>query len=169
MDAGGSNPSGSDCCPRSTCSVRSASASGWTESAPAPSAARLRWRPCAAGRTGPLRHTSRCTRAEDCGPRARRHTREMTEGQLCRDHLWELPGKQPSGPDCPPSSLRPPPSPRPHLPLSCCSRWCAQPSPPYGDAFSLTLGLHRGQSPSSLQVKELIMDQVLPVGDHNPW
>ena len=37
------------------------------------------------------------------------------------------------------------------------------------DAFSLTLGLHRGQSPSSLQVKELIMDQVLPVGDHNPW
>uniref|UniRef100_A0A4W2GV36 Ring finger protein, transmembrane 2 n=1 Tax=Bos indicus x Bos taurus TaxID=30522 RepID=A0A4W2GV36_BOBOX len=59
----------------STCSVRSASASGWTVSAPARSAARLPWIPCAAGRTGPLRHTSRCTRAEDCGPGARRHTR----------------------------------------------------------------------------------------------
>lgn len=73
--------------PRSTCSVRSASASGWTVSAPARSAAQLPWIPCAAGRTGPLRHTSRCTRAEDCGPGARRHTREMMEGQRCQDHL----------------------------------------------------------------------------------
>ena len=62
-----------------------------------------------------------------------------------------------------PLSIQPPvPHPTPALTFLSCL-------PPHGDAFSLTLGLHRGQSPSSLRVKELIMDQILPVGDHNPW
>lgn len=50
------------CYPHSTCSVRSASACGWTGSAPAHSAARLPWIPCVAGRMGPRLHTCRCTK-----------------------------------------------------------------------------------------------------------
>lgn len=50
------------CCPCSTCSVRSASACGWTGSALAHSAALLPWIPCDAGRMGPRLHTCRCTK-----------------------------------------------------------------------------------------------------------
>lgn len=82
--------------------------------------------------------------------------------------LWELPGNSPRAP----TVLHPafvPTAPALTF-LSRAVHGVRILSPPHGDAlFSLTLGLHRGQSPSSLQVKELIMDQVLPVGDHNPW
>ncbi|XP_058387485.1 RING finger and transmembrane domain-containing protein 2 isoform X2 [Diceros bicornis minor] len=78
------HPGRPDCCPPSTCSVRSACASGWTGSAPARSAARWPWMPCAAGRTEPRQPTSRCIRADD-------------EAHLGDDGglLWGLPGEQP--------------------------------------------------------------------------
>lgn len=104
---------GTQCCPRSTCSVRSASACGWTASAPARSAAPSLWTPCAAGRMGPPRRTSRCIRAP----------REAAEGQPRWVWLWDSwrTGHKHLLSCRPPSST----SSHLHLPLSSWGTVCA--------------------------------------------
>lgn len=78
------------CCPHSTCSVKSASAYGWTGSAPARSAAPLPLIPCVAGRMGPRLHTCRCTKLNTS-------VWGDGEGPALLSPALRVPGKEPPG------------------------------------------------------------------------
>lgn len=135
------------CCPHSTCSVKSASAYGWTGSAPARSAARLPWIPCVAGRMGPRLHTCRCTKLNTS-------VWGDGEGPALLSPALRVPGKEP--PELLPAFhhlyLMAPGPPRQHFLttlVQCASYPTGKESPPHSDLASPQVG---GPSPVSGEI-----------------